>query len=302
MNSKGGKKLRAGDTVAYVICDDGSGSAATQRAFHLDEVKEKDSALKIDIHYYLAQQLHPVVSRLCDPLDGTDASRIAQCLGLDPEQYRHAIRSNKADMNNDDENQIKDEDRFRQCQKFEVTCNCGEKIVLDSITRGSGKDLHLALLQCPSLSCQGRPLAEKFAAIKNKLVLTIRQHIQKYYASWIICEDPACNGRTRRLSLAFQRAFPICTTCYKATMYREYTESQLYTQLLYLQTLFNLHKLSDSHPDYQTKFKVDNTIQAHYNDLCNLVKRQMMDNKYGIVSLNKVFEGFFPRAPMTAAN
>ena len=66
--------------------------------------------------------------------------------------------------------------------------------------------------------------------------------------------------------------------------------------------VFNLHKLSDSHPDYQTKFKVDNTIQAHYNDLCNLVKRQMMDNKYGIVSLNKVFEGFFPRAPMTAAN
>ena len=44
--------------------------------------------LKVDIQYYLAQQLHPVVSRLCDPLEGTDGSRIAQCLGLDPEQYR----------------------------------------------------------------------------------------------------------------------------------------------------------------------------------------------------------------------
>ncbi|HIE82510.1 MAG TPA: hypothetical protein EYQ00_01080, partial [Dehalococcoidia bacterium] len=91
INSKDGKKLRAGDPVQYVICDDGSQSAATQRAFHVDEVKE-NAALKIDIHYYLAQQLHPVVSRLCDPLDGTDASRIAQCLGLDPEQYRRAIR------------------------------------------------------------------------------------------------------------------------------------------------------------------------------------------------------------------
>jgi DNA polymerase alpha subunit A len=40
VNSKGGKKLRAGDTVAYVICDDGSGLPATQRAFHVDEVKE----------------------------------------------------------------------------------------------------------------------------------------------------------------------------------------------------------------------------------------------------------------------
>ena len=117
MNSKGGKKLRAGDTVAYVICDDGSQLAATQRAFHIDEVKENEN-LKIDIHYYLAQQLHPVVSRLCDPLDGTDASRIAQCLGLDPEQYRRAIRT---ESHQDDETSIKDEDRFRQCEKFTVS-------------------------------------------------------------------------------------------------------------------------------------------------------------------------------------
>ena len=85
MNSKGGKKLKAGDTVAYVICDDGSQLAATQRAFHVDEVRESQE-LKVDINYYLAQQLHPVVSRLCDPLEATDAARIAQSLGLDPEQ------------------------------------------------------------------------------------------------------------------------------------------------------------------------------------------------------------------------
>lgn len=34
-----------------------------------------------DTKYYLAQQLHPVVSRLCDPIDGTDAGHIAECLG-----------------------------------------------------------------------------------------------------------------------------------------------------------------------------------------------------------------------------
>ena len=191
---------------------------------------------------------------------------------------------------------VKDEDRFRQCTKFEVTCNCGEVIVLDGITRGSGKDLQLALQTCPNLSCQRRPLAEKFVMIKNKLVLAIRHHVQKYYASWIICEDPGCSGRTRRLALAFQRAFPICTTCYKATMYREYTESQLYTQLLYLQTLFNLHKLSDTHPDYQNKFKLDDAALKQYNDCYSLVKKEMLDNKYCMVSLSKVFEGFFPRA------
>ena len=34
-----------------------------------------------DVKYYLANQVHPVVSRLCDPIDGTDAAHIAQCLG-----------------------------------------------------------------------------------------------------------------------------------------------------------------------------------------------------------------------------
>jgi len=34
-----------------------------------------------DVKYYLSSQVHPVVSRLCDPIDGTDAARIAQCLG-----------------------------------------------------------------------------------------------------------------------------------------------------------------------------------------------------------------------------
>ena len=73
MNSKDGKKFRSGDTVPYVICEDGSTLAATQRAYHVIEVSE-NATLKVDINYYLAQQLHPVVSRLCDPIDGTGKS------------------------------------------------------------------------------------------------------------------------------------------------------------------------------------------------------------------------------------
>ena len=172
-----------------------------------------------------------------------------------------------------------------------MDCLCGEKIVLDSITRGSGKDLKLALLECPVPNCKKIPLTEKFAYIKNKLTLAIRSHISKYYSGWIICEDPGCNGRSRRLPLAFQRAFPICTTCFKATMYREYSESQLYTQLLFLQTIFNFNKLTDAHPEFG---KTEANVQAKYNELYNLVKKEMMSNKYCMVSLNKVFEGFFP--------
>ena len=46
LNSKGGRKMRAGDTVYYVICEDGSNLPASQRAYHPDELEKADN-LKI---------------------------------------------------------------------------------------------------------------------------------------------------------------------------------------------------------------------------------------------------------------
>ena len=39
------------------------------------------------MHVLVACQVHPVVSRLCAPIEGTDAARLADCLGLDPAKY-----------------------------------------------------------------------------------------------------------------------------------------------------------------------------------------------------------------------
>jgi DNA polymerase alpha subunit A len=167
------------------------------------------------------------------------------------------------------------------------------------VTVGSGKDAKLALMECPQPKCQKCPILDKSAYIKNKLTLAIRSHIQKYYAGWIICEDPGCSGRTRRVPLAFQRAFPVCSTCFKATMYREYTDSQLYTQLLFLQNLFSLSKFNDAYPKAVEQWRLSNShfvdeVLTRYNDLFNTAKKTMLTNKYCMVSLNKVFEGLFP--------
>ena len=34
-----------------------------------------------DTKYYPTNQVHPVISRLCDPIEGTDAAHLAECLG-----------------------------------------------------------------------------------------------------------------------------------------------------------------------------------------------------------------------------
>lgn len=43
-----------------------------------------------------APQVFPVVSRLCAPIDGTDAGRLADCLGLDGSRYRQAAAAGES--------------------------------------------------------------------------------------------------------------------------------------------------------------------------------------------------------------
>ncbi|KAH3827648.1 hypothetical protein DPMN_129588 [Dreissena polymorpha] len=221
LNSKGGKRLKGGDTVAYVICEDGSNLAASQRAYHPDELAKSDS-LKIDTKYYLAHQVHPVVSRLCDPIEGTDASHIAECLGLDPAGYRHAAqaREEAGDQELLDTVKVTDEEKYRDCERLMVKCpgaTCRREIVLDVPLKGADMYIEASLGKCPNEQC---PLivAKNHVAIGNQLTVAIRDHIKKYYQGWMKCEDMACGARVRKMPLMFQRGHPVCPSCNKGVL------------------------------------------------------------------------------------
>lgn len=109
----GGHRFRAGDTVEYIICNDGTSRSSMQRAYSPTELstgvrlsgthsgdsdqtsrveqKGQEERLTIDVHYYLASQIHPVVSRLVAPIEGTSPAHIADCLGLDSASYRRSM-------------------------------------------------------------------------------------------------------------------------------------------------------------------------------------------------------------------
>lgn len=76
--------------IKLKIFQDGKNLPAVQRAYHINELKSNPELL-VDVKFYLAQQIHPVVSRLCEPIDGADSGFVAECLGLDPSTYRKAI-------------------------------------------------------------------------------------------------------------------------------------------------------------------------------------------------------------------
>lgn len=121
--------MRAGDTVPYIICNDGTNSAATQRAYHVDELKNSEK-LKIDTKYYLAQQIHPVVTRLCDPIEGTDAFQIANCLGLDTSSFKKPQQHQAKAVG---ESLKKRDAKFRSAVPFLfkcMSCNTENKVFL----------------------------------------------------------------------------------------------------------------------------------------------------------------------------
>ena len=123
----------------------------------------------------------------------------------------------------------------------------------------------------------------------------------RYYSGWITCEDPGCSGETRQMPLVFQRAFPVCPACHKATMYMKYNDSQLYLQLLYYQHLFDVQKALDRTSGEEKEslsrcLKVESaadqkSVLAAYAQLKAHVDSVMRQNKFSVVSLNKVFEG-----------
>ncbi|KAK0468553.1 DNA polymerase family B-domain-containing protein [Armillaria novae-zelandiae] len=84
MKARGGS-ARAGDVIPYIFClAEGEESAKTgqaDRARHPDELRKAGSDLKIDYQYYLSQQILPPIERLCDPIEGTDRTCLAECLG-----------------------------------------------------------------------------------------------------------------------------------------------------------------------------------------------------------------------------
>ncbi len=100
MKARGGS-ARMGDVIPYIFClgEDGASStksAQADRAHHPDELRKKDSELKVDYEHYLALQILPPVERLCESIEGTDRSRLAECLvwtqpstltSLHPEQW-----------------------------------------------------------------------------------------------------------------------------------------------------------------------------------------------------------------------
>lgn len=263
----------AGDTVPYIICCEQGNSSSNstgiaQRARHPDELKRDDGKWMIDIDYYLSQQIHPVVSRLCASIQGTSPEHLANCLGLDTSKYQS--KSIEADVKNSSSAlfAVDDEERYQACDPLILSCpscshtfNCPS--VFNSIyTSINEKSTELKKeestfnfwrkLRCPK--CPEEDDAGRISPnmISNQVKKQADGFVSMYYKGIMMCDDETCNHTSRSLNLRLLGDSEKGTVCpnyprCNGRLVRKYAEADLYKQLSYfchlLDTVRCLEKL-----------------------------------------------------------
>jgi DNA polymerase alpha subunit A len=259
-----GKNPRMNDVMSYIITGNGkdSSQSAAKRAYSPEDVRKPDSGLKPDIEWYLIKQMYPPIERLCAPIGGTDAVRLAECLGLDTRKYQINNGTNQ-DQNEifPLESQIDDEVRFKDAARFSVRCRaCKESFIFDGLNSTPDACTKDGLM-CPRSECGSQVTMLSLVA---QLEAQIRQQTSRYYSAYLVCDDPSCGSRTRQMSVYGHRCLGpkgLGHGCLGRMNY-EYTEKAMYNQLLYFQSLWDVEKAKKK-AEGESKERIG--ILAEYN-------------------------------------
>jgi len=215
--------------------------------------EKAEEELKVDIDWYMTQQILPPIARLCDPIEGANSAVLAERLGIDSKQFR-----NQVGMTVEEEDEwgftplcrMEDAERFQDCSRFKVTClKCKTTTefpgVYQKVAIDAGRTQVNSGLTCPTCSAKfwgSATEASCFARLSNLIILSVRKHVKQYYDGWLICDDSSCNRRTQQQSVLDARC---TTTGCKGRMHPEYSEAALHAQIKYFSTLFDVKRAQD---------------------------------------------------------
>ncbi|KAM0843787.1 hypothetical protein ACQ4PT_057484 [Festuca glaucescens] len=247
----------AGDTVPYIICsqqdsDNTHSGGIAQRARHPDELKRDPNKWMIDIDYYLSQQIHPVVSRLCASIEGTSPARLAECLGLDSSKFQsRSIGSSDQDTSTMLLSVIDNEDeRYRGCEQLRLSCpSCSSafecppvsSLIASPSDPNEGKDTSVNFwhrMRCPRCPDDTDECRVSPAMLANQIKRQADNFINQYYKGLLICDDEGCKYSTHTVNLRVMGDSERGTICpnypqCNGRLVRQYTEADLYRQLSY---------------------------------------------------------------------
>ena len=269
------------------------------------DAPEDEGRLAIDLEYYLSQQVHPVVSRLCEPLDGTDSARIADCLGLDTAKY-HAKSSRSAGLYQDPAlasgSLFEDEESYRDCEQMKLKFDTGalkEFAGVKALLK-AGADV------VGELKPPGAPNARALtpAQIANQVALQAHEHMTRYYDRQIrATEDVGLFPDTRDVSLYHDGETPLgslgpdpCGAARApAAVEPVYTDAALYLQLLKYQRVLSVdNELARMDPEQQPPLIHQLEVKKHLDEAARTAEAIKQKSAYRYVDLGSIWTALVP--------
>lgn len=259
------RKLKSGDTVEYVVCADNSNESANQRAYTLAEMAQRPDELKLDYEYYLCQQIHPIMTRICDKLPITNAYVLAEMLGVEKSNMLQIKNVNESDNSKRDQLTSRGEARFNTCKPLVVACpNCNLPTEISSRTRkNTDKRQELSLSSCPHCNVRYASYSKQVVV---QVIALIRKLTAELYNSRFSCENPECDYQTRNVfcpltsedqsSAAMLKAQPVCRLC-GSSMIAEMDDRKMDLQLNFVKHLFDVDKERRDNEDQLNDIKED---------------------------------------------
>lgn len=263
MMLKANKPVNTGDHIPYVITqhfiteneENNTNTVATktktpiERARHPEEIQRSNGVLKPDVEWYLAQQILPPISRLCETIEGASQSEIALKLGLDSSKYKNRVGY---DDNYDEDcgmiasSQLTDEERFKDVEKLCIRCkSCDKDLELPGvfISKADKEGAVVSGMRCTNPDCTspdhwGYDTCFDFLnVVQNKIDIMVKKHTRKHGRNEMVCEDPSCGLKTRQQSVCGD--FCLARGC-KGKVKPVYDAAMLDRQLKYLKSLFDI--------------------------------------------------------------
>lgn len=227
-----GEVVREGDVMSFIITTVGSDESA--KAQTTMDVNNSRGKLRPDAEYYISKQLYPQIERLLAHVTGTDPVRLGEVLGIEIKKAHQSHESRE--MLHPLESTISDAERFKDAVKLELVCECGHSFAYEGVKQNTTEH-GIVCSSCSNVF----PLTRLCAQLET----SIRRHISKYYETWYTCSDPACGIRTAQLTNFGKRCMGSdgrFNTCNRGILDYEYNDQDLYRQLLYFDSLFNMEK------------------------------------------------------------
>lgn len=241
-----GKTVRKGDVISYIITGDNKSSdAVAKRAYAPQDILKANSGLVPDVEWYIGKQIFPPVERLCANIVGTSTAQLAECLGLDIRRYaNNANHSSNINSNNLEihplESQIPEKVRFRDCTRLQLRCrSCKNTSPFEGLLLNPDR------VTSAGVACNSCDATISTLSVVAQVERAIRTATARYYEGWLVCDDSSCGNRTRQMSVYGSRCLGpkgLARDCLGRMRY-EFSERDMYNQLVYFATLFDMTKV-----------------------------------------------------------